>query len=236
MAKIPYFPFYPDDWLSSSRIDTMTADQERGYFRLLCRSWGMPGCTLPDDNGHLSRWSLLSDANALRTVMRTFFERTEKGWRNPKLYGLWMKAQEKHTKAVKSANSLWKKKKGLCEGISERNANAEQTQSVGNANQNQNQKKHMSKPPANPSVRVLLEHLKSAFEKKTGSPPVMSYPGISKQLKILLEQEKFTEDALKEMVDWYLTSPKFKDHPTPAAAISADTVQRWQVACPEDPQ
>ena len=135
MAKIPYFPFFPDDWLSSSRIDLLTADQERGYLRLLCRSWGMPDCVLTTDEKHLMKWSLLSDANALRTLMPMFFERVERGWRNPKLYSLWLKAQDKHLKASESAKSLWNNKKKE----SERIANAVQTQSVGNANQNQNQ-------------------------------------------------------------------------------------------------
>ena len=87
--------------------------------------------------------------------------------------------------------------------------------------------------PVNPSVHVLQEYLKSAFNKKFGSDPVMSYAAIGKQLKVLLEKEKFTEGALKEMIDWFMTSSKAQEHPTPAAAISTDTVQRWQVACPE---
>jgi hypothetical protein len=88
--------------------------------------------------------------------------------------------------------------------------------------------------PVNPSVHILQEHLKSAFEKKFGVPPVMNYPAIGKQIKILLERDRFTEYALKEMVDWFLESPKSKEHPTPTAALSADTVQRWQIACPEE--
>lgn len=94
-------------------------------------------------------------------------------------------------------------------------------------------KSKRSATPSNPSIRIIQDYLKTSFEKKYGSPPVMNYPAIGKQLKYLLETEKFTEEALKELIDWFLISPKAKDHPTPAAAISADTVQRWQVACPE---
>ena len=95
--------------------------------------------------------------------------------------------------------------------------------------------KDMSKPKklANPSVRVLQEYLVSAFEKRYGVSPVMNYAAIGKQLLVLLDRERFTEDAIRELIDWFLTSPKAGDHPTPAAAISVDTVQRWQIANPE---
>jgi len=116
MAKIPYFPFYPDDWLSSSRIDLLTADQERGYFRLLCRSWNMPDCILPDNEKLLLKWSRMQSADDLRTLCERFaegmeplFDRVKNGWRNPKLYALWLKSQDKHEKAIESANARHKK-------------------------------------------------------------------------------------------------------------------------------
>lgn len=154
MPKIPYFPFFPDDWLSSSRIDLLTADQERGFLRLLCRSWGLPGCALPVDENHLLKWSLMPDANALRTVMRLFFDRTDMGWRNPKLYSLWLKAQEKHFKASQSAKCRHNKGKQPCERIADAERMNMPSQCVGNANQNHNQNHKESKetPPQKPAV------------------------------------------------------------------------------------
>ena len=83
----------------------------------------------------------------------------------------------------------------------------------------------------NPEVRIIQVYLIGAFEKKYGFPPEINYAAVGKRLKELLK--KYNVDALKEMIDWFLTSPKSAEHPTPAAALSTDTVQRWQVACPE---
>lgn len=60
MTKDPSFPFYASDWLGSSVIPLMSADQERGYLRLLCHLWGS-GCALPDDDDVLSRLSLMGE-------------------------------------------------------------------------------------------------------------------------------------------------------------------------------
>ncbi len=194
--KIPYFPFYPDDWLSSSRIDTLTAEQERGYLRLLCRSWGMPDCTLTTDEAHLLKWSLLSDADALRTLMQTFFERTCKGWRNPKLYSLWIKAQEKHLKASKNANSRWNKEKQSCGRICDGNANQ---------NQNQNQKKReagkIENPARNPEAiasekaeEALLQVAAQVEGHRTGARLAINDPIA---VKVILEDLGGKDPALK---------------------------------------
>ncbi len=85
----------------------------------------------------------------------------------------------------------------------------------------------------NPDIGPLLEYLSSAFEVRFGSRPVMNYGAIGKQLKRLLEVDRFTPDAIKEEIDWYLQSKKGMEHPTPAGCLSADSFQRWQVENPE---
>ena len=83
----------------------------------------------------------------------------------------------------------------------------------------------------NPEVRVVQEYINSAFEKKYGFPPEVNYAAVGKRLRVLLG--KYTVDGLKECIDWFLEQRKAEDHPTPNACLSADTVQRWQFACPE---
>jgi uncharacterized protein YdaU (DUF1376 family) len=229
MAKLPYFRFFPSDWMGSPKV-IMMDDAECGvYIKLLAVAWSFPGCCLPLDPEVCRR--LIGSRRVARVarVLELCFEKTENGWRNERERNENDHATSKHDKAVLSAKSLWNKKKGR--------ANAERTQSERNANQILEPEEPIVKPtkkPVNPSVHVLQQYLKSAFEKKFGDPPVMNYPAIGKQLRTLLERDRFTEDALKEAVDWFLTSPKAQEHPTPAAAISADTIQRWQAACPEE--
>lgn len=61
MATSPAFQIYPNDWLGSASIQLMSAEQERGYLRLLFRQWQDPTCTLPDDQEKLSKWSLMGE-------------------------------------------------------------------------------------------------------------------------------------------------------------------------------
>jgi len=61
MAKDPAFPFYANDWLSSTQIACMSAEEERGYLRLLCHAWNDPDCSLPDDDEVLARLSLMGE-------------------------------------------------------------------------------------------------------------------------------------------------------------------------------
>lgn len=56
--KIPAsFPFFPDDWLGSSKVAVMSLAEQGAYLRLLCHQWNDPTCTLPDDDARLAALS-----------------------------------------------------------------------------------------------------------------------------------------------------------------------------------
>lgn len=60
--KSPAFQFYPRDWLSSWRVQSMTPEQRGGYIQLLCHAWLQnPQGTLPDDPKILAQMSGLND-------------------------------------------------------------------------------------------------------------------------------------------------------------------------------
>jgi hypothetical protein len=59
--KPPAFQFYASDWLGSTRIELMSAEQERGYLRLLLHCWNDPTCSLADDDEVLSRLSKMGE-------------------------------------------------------------------------------------------------------------------------------------------------------------------------------
>jgi len=61
----PDFPFFVNDWLSSTAVNAMTLAEQGAYLRLLCLAWNEPDCTLPDDDAQLSLLSLLNRAWAL---------------------------------------------------------------------------------------------------------------------------------------------------------------------------
>jgi uncharacterized protein YdaU (DUF1376 family) len=72
MTKSPAFQFYPNDWLSSARIATMTAEQEGAYIRLLCYCWNSGDCSIPNDEDVLLSLSRLKNKDDLRVVAKCF--------------------------------------------------------------------------------------------------------------------------------------------------------------------
>lgn len=92
--------------------------------------------------------------------------------------------------------------------------------------------KPKEKPKGNPDVLIVKKELIDLFTRKMGEPPVFSHAVISKQIKSLLSVDKFSANDLIDIIDWYIMSPKFKEHPTPSASLSKDTIQRYLIANP----
>lgn len=55
--RAPYFPFYPQDWLSDPRTAQLTYEERGIYFELLCRCWTSRdgSCSLPNDDLFISK-------------------------------------------------------------------------------------------------------------------------------------------------------------------------------------
>lgn len=54
MACLPYFKFYPGDWLSSGSVRTMSPEARGVYFDLLAVAWQEGG--IPADPSTLAGW------------------------------------------------------------------------------------------------------------------------------------------------------------------------------------
>lgn len=54
MADLPYFPFYPADWIASPKVMCLTLAQQGAYIRVLCALWQSGDCSIPDDPQKLS--------------------------------------------------------------------------------------------------------------------------------------------------------------------------------------
>jgi len=147
--KLPHFPFYPDDWLSSQKVMIEFDDAERGiYITLLAIAWHYPDCTLPSD---IEKCRLLCRAKRkikVEKVLRTCWELTENGWRNERELTENRHAMDKHHKAVLS---------GKCSANNRLSStNAERTLNERSTNQNQNQ---------NQNQKNLKTKVKSIVEK-----------------------------------------------------------------------
>ncbi len=72
--KSPSFNFYPNNWLGSSRVSTMTPAQEGAYIRLLCYQWNSENQTIPDDDEALAMLSRLGPGwlDSKRSILKCF--------------------------------------------------------------------------------------------------------------------------------------------------------------------
>lgn len=97
MPKLPYFPFYPADWVSSPRIICSTLAQQGAYIRLLCMCWLSEDCSIPADRHQLSALSGLPDSD-LDGVLQFFIPCTSstrplsRSLTNERLLKEWKKA------------------------------------------------------------------------------------------------------------------------------------------------
>ena len=46
MGKMPWFPFYSKDWLSSLTVQVMSFEERGIYITLLCQQWDSPYCSI----------------------------------------------------------------------------------------------------------------------------------------------------------------------------------------------
>jgi len=79
VSSVPYFKFFPADWLGSTSVACMTLEQQGAYMRLLSHAWQASDCGIPDDDAMLAMLSGLGDRwpSAGPPVRRMF------RWRSP---------------------------------------------------------------------------------------------------------------------------------------------------------
>jgi len=70
MKKLPYFPFYYLDWLSSSSVSMMTHEEKGLFIDMLSRCYNDDG--LPDNQDKLQRL-FNCDSKVLSTVSEMFY-------------------------------------------------------------------------------------------------------------------------------------------------------------------
>jgi uncharacterized protein YdaU (DUF1376 family) len=113
---LPWFKFFPWDWLTSETIPRFSLEQEAVYMRLLMRQWVAKNGYLPTDPAELQRCTRLDSAQRWRKVGKPVldecFERRNGHYVNDKLRALWEDARESHEAKKKAAHERWKRERG----------------------------------------------------------------------------------------------------------------------------
>lgn len=102
------FLFDVDDWLSSTDISLMSAEEERGFLRLLLHAWKQEDCGLPDDDDVLARLSLIGAGwkKAAAKIRRCFDSRDGRLF-NARLLKEWKYQRAYHARQAEAANARW---------------------------------------------------------------------------------------------------------------------------------
>jgi uncharacterized protein YdaU (DUF1376 family) len=146
--KLAYFPFYPDDWISSPKVMLMTMERRGIYITLLAHAWNFPGGALPEDMSILQRFCHGARRKNIEYVLETCFERRghEGGgvaWTNPRLLHERSRSIVKHEKASESVK--------YTKRYINKQSNDNQTIIERLSNQNQNQNQNYKEPKTNVS-------------------------------------------------------------------------------------
>ena len=108
-GRLPYFPFYVDDWLSSDTVEAFTLEQQGAYLLLLLRQWKAEEGVLPKDEAKLARWSRLGARwpKVGRPIVARCFVERRGTLVNLRLRELWEAARTRSSKARGAAKLRW---------------------------------------------------------------------------------------------------------------------------------
>lgn len=120
MAKSPAFQFYPSDWLSDAKVQTLTAAQEGIYIRLLCYCWREG--SLPADGSAIAQLCKrdVSDLD-IDHVLKNFFLLSDGKYHNKRLdqeRDKQMRFAKERSKSGKlGAKKRWEKEHSSANGL-----------------------------------------------------------------------------------------------------------------------
>lgn len=135
--RLPYFPFYVNDWLTSTKRRLMTLEQQAAYLNLMANMWDDPDCSLPNDPDVLAvlselngRWN--ENATAFKQVLHDHptkdgyltndrllaeHQKASKGWKQKSNAGK-KSAKARAKKAAERSNSVATDVQRSCNGQS----------------------------------------------------------------------------------------------------------------------
>ena len=196
---MPFFHFYPRDWLASSSVDALTLAEKGAYIDLLARMWersdGRDGCYLPADDAWLARALHVTarEWKALRAVLidgpSAVFTVVNGRLINKRLQMEWEKAKAKSAKASTSADARWSASKQDADAMpthSDRNTNGmPPTEADADAEQDANASLSATvaadpprpapkrRNPTDARVRPVIDRFAALHREQVGSPYVV---------------------------------------------------------------
>lgn len=174
MGKIPWYSWYPADYLASPWVEAASLEQEAIFRRLLDYEWKHPECQLPDNPAYLRRLCKNAKWPKILSVLESNFERveTEKGgffWKNPRIFSEFLKCCTLSQQQSAKAKRRWNKENPDATAVQMDMPNAclSQSQSQSQSHKRRETKKSRA-TPAGASAFVLPDWIRpevwKAFE------------------------------------------------------------------------
>ena len=235
MGRLPYFHFYPDDYLSSPGVTTCDLIDEGIYLRLLSYSWKHDGCQLPDDIDYLKRLCKGVREKRLRKVLSQFFVRieVEKGkffFRNLRLFTEFCKTCGVSIKRSEAAKLRWDKEKQCAIAVNLHMQTGMQNDAIPEARSHKpDTRKHSpsKKPAGDPRVKEIIDYFFTECEKQQGFKPSINGGQDGKLAKAALKVMDLEE--IKSCIDYFILSEKAeKVGLTLAIALSSHTLNTFR--------
>ena len=156
MADYPYFPFYPADFMSSSRVCLLTLEQQGSYVRLLSLCWMSGDCSLPGDPHKLRTLSGLNE-HLFTDVQHLFTPHPIKqgAVTNTRLWKEWEKVLRiAHSRSEAGKKSGKSRRTSVEQVLNKRRTKHEQNRHSQNQNQSHIQNQ-ISEPESQPDKKKI---------------------------------------------------------------------------------
>ena len=191
MAKLPWFPFYPSDFLGAEKVQLMTNEQVGMYVKLLCYQW-MEG-SIPEKSSSAIAvlrlgWGDASEMADFQNVLETCFVKhpTEKGRLiNKRLDAIRCEQEELSLKKQEAGRAGGHAKArlavlGSCQvsatgkRLAKSSYSESKSKSESKSESEERIKSSVSAVPAKsaPKTEGVWESYRSAYELRYGAPPI----------------------------------------------------------------
>lgn len=119
-TKLQWMPFFPSDFLGSTKVAVMSTEQIGAYLLLLLHAWGDSNCSLPEDDDVLAMLTRLPAVQwaAIKGPILACFHAVpgERRIHNPRLTEIRRKHSQAYEKQVNGGRSRWDEKGRVPQG------------------------------------------------------------------------------------------------------------------------
>lgn len=188
----------------------MTNAEEGIYFRLLIHSWNYPDCILPDDISSIRKLAKNAPEKQVRSVLEKCFTRLENGWRNEKIFEIFLHTLDKSEKASNASKCRNNKNTHKASDHRTMELNANETGAIINHESliiKESKDMGRKKPAPDPRVKEVMDYFFDTCQIRRGFKPTINGKKDGASIQLALKGG-MTVDHIKECINFFLMNEK----------------------------